>query len=266
MLKPFTAFWNKDYKTQFGSALKKRLISFTKALHSDLEKEGLPSFEEAGIFLADDCLITLRNLGFLSDENFIRALGPRFQDPMLMGRIWRLWIISWSLSSNWKKPGMVLDFGTYNGKAIFTACKYSVLCNPEHNTSDKEIILADMYENPPLEARKLDHSPTLHENVQNMFKGLPGAKVIKGRIPDSCKNLDFTKGVSWCQIDLNSADSDLSAFKMIYPYLNSGSHVIFDDYGFSRYKQTQEKLDSFLKTTGERICELPTGQGLFIKV
>ena len=97
-----------------------------------------------------------------------------------------------------------------------------------------------------------------------MFNGLAGAKLME-EFRSPAKIL-ISPRVSWCQIDLNSADSDLSAFKMIYPYLNSGSHVIFDDYGFSRYKQTQEKLDSFLKTTGERICELPTGQGLFIKV
>ena len=122
-----------------------------------------------------------------------------------------------------------------------------------------------MYENPPSEARKNDHSPVLHENVQVLFRGFPGAQVVKGRIPESCEKIDFSTGVSWCQIDLNSADSDLSAFKMIYPYLSSGSHVIFDDYGFSRYKETQVKLDNFLQAYGERVCELPTGQGLFIK-
>ena len=51
----------------------------------------------------------------------------------------------------------------------------------------------------------------------------------------------------WSQIDLNSAEADLGAFEFIYEKLTKGAIVIFDDYGFARYKKTQESIDRFLK-------------------
>ena len=119
--------------------------------------------------------------------------------------------------------------------------------------------------NPPVEARKSDHGENLANEVRLLFQSLPGLSVIEGEIPSSLAVLDFDEGISWCQIDLNSSTFDLAAFETIYPYLLPGSHVIFDDYGFSRYKSTQIALDNFLKDKKEGICELPTGQGLLIK-
>ena len=262
MLNPFTAFWNKDYHSSVGKIILKNLISLKNSLDQDFDN----NLANSGIFFADDCFVGLRNLGFLQDDNFVRALGPRANDPILMGRIWRLWIVSWSLSSKWGDEGMIIDLGTYNGKALFSACKYACLSNPKVNLKNKRIIAADLFENPPEEAKKKEHGPLLFETVKNQFRGFPKAEIIKGLLPFSLADTNFDQGISWCQIDLNSAQADTSSFEFIYKHLLPGSHVIFDDYGFSRYKDTQFKLDNFLSNHGnERICELPTGQGLLIK-
>ena len=266
MLKPLTSFWNKEYKSKsYGKALVFRLKEFDSILTKTAKTFGINSKEKLGIFYSDDCFVIFRNLGFLSNPLFVRALGPRSADLFLMGRLWRLWLISWSLSSRWDKPGIVLDLGTYNGKAMFTACKYAALKKPEQKLHDKIVIVADFFEDPPKEARKTDHGKNLETEVKKLFRHLPKAKVVKGEIPSSLENFDWSCGISWCQIDLNSAQADLSAFQFIYEKLLPGSHVIFDDYGFSRYKDTQVALDDFLSTKPESICELPTGQGLFIK-
>ena len=157
---PFTAFWNKDYTTNIGIVLKKHLTSLHSSLSSKFGIADGNSYSSHGIYFADDCFIALRNLGFLKDELFIKAVGPRSSDKVLMGRIWRLWFISWSLSVKWSTKGMVLDLGTYNGKAMFTACKYAHLKNKNVPLSDQHIILADIFENPPQEAKKADHCST----------------------------------------------------------------------------------------------------------
>ena len=169
-LTPFTAFWNKDYGTSTGKSLKRYLQSLNSSLSDKLGITDENSYSKNGIYFADDCFITLRNLGFLKDPLFIKAVGPRSSDKVLMGRIWRLWFISWSLSVKWSSQGIILDLGTYNGKAMFTACKYAHLKNIDIPLSDQKIVLADIFENPPKEARKADHSSTLHVEVQNSFK------------------------------------------------------------------------------------------------
>ena len=265
MLIPVTAFWNKDYQSERGTLLKRVLLEFNSVIDKLLSSLGYARKSDLNIFFADDLFVSVRNLGFLSDPLFIRAVGPRSTDKILMGRIWRLWILSWSLASRWKTKGIILDLGTYNGKAMFTACKYAALVNPDVDKSTKKIYLADLFVNPPIEARKSDHGKNLANEVRLLFQSIPGLRVIEGEIPSSLASLNFDEGISWCQIDLNSSTFDLAAFETIYPYLMPGSHVIFDDYGFSRYKKTQLSLDKFLREKSETICELPTGQGLFIK-
>ena len=263
---PVTAFWNKDYSTtDKGSKLKHILIQLHNNLGNALGLSEKNSYADNGVYFADDCLIVLRNLGFLEDPTFIKAVGIRTKESYLMGRLWRLWFISWSLSTQWPKNGIILDLGTYNGKAMFSACKYASLKHPDLSLAAQKLILADLFEDPPAEAKKADHSSNLHLDVEQLFRAFSNTTVAKGFIPQSIDSADFSQGIKWCQIDLNSADSDLKAFNFIYDKLLPGSHVIFDDYGFSRYKETQIALDNFLKGKRETIFELPTGQGFLIK-
>ena len=262
-LQPITAFWNKQYySSDYGKKLLAIMNEFTvkiKRLNNQINSE------KGQIFHSDDCITVFRNLGFLEDPVFIRAVGPRANDKVLMGRLWRLWITSWSLYSCWELDGDVLDLGTYNGKAFFTSLKYSILKSDNKPKKNGKIILADLFEDPPKEAKKSDHGPELHGEVINMFQNLcPDAIVVKGFLPDSIKNYNL-QDVSWCQLDLNKAEADLECLKFVYPLLNKGAHVIFDDYGASRYSKTQQMIDEFMTDKPERILELPTMQGLLIK-
>jgi O-methyltransferase len=262
---PFTAFWNKQYKeTDFGAYLASSLQNLSAKISELSSANGRDLIREGGVYFADDLFVPLRNLGFLDDPLFVRALGPRSSDRILMARIWRIWITSWSLRACWNIKGDIVDLGTYNGKAMYTACKYSLLAHKHHKTNGR-ILLADLFENPPVEARKSDHSSELHQKVHRLFTPLfDYAIVVKGSIPTSLLDCNI-KSIAWAQIDLNSAKSDLSAIEFVYNRLQPGAHVIFDDYGFQRYKKTQEVVDSFFLNKMERVLELPTGQGLVIK-
>lgn len=262
-LQPITAFWNKQYySSDYGKKLLAIMKEFTEKLQT-LNSE--INSKEGQIFHADDCITVFRNLGFLEDPIFLRAVGPRANDKILMGRLWRLWITSWSLHSCWELDGDVLDLGTYNGKAFFTALKYSILKSKNNQKKSGKVILADLFEDPPKEAKKSEHGPELYGQVSDMFQTLcPEAIVVKGFLPNSIKNFYLQK-VSWCQIDLNKAEADLECLKFIYPLLNKGAHIILDDYGASRYSKTQKMVDDFMIDKPERILELPTMQGLLIK-
>ena len=191
MLNPFTAFWNKDYHSSVGKIILKNLISLKNSLDQDFDN----NLANSGIFFADDCFVGLRNLGFLQDDNFVRALGPRANDPILMGRIWRLWIVSWSLSK-WGDEGMIIDLARITERH-YEFCKYACLSNPKVNLKNKRIIAADLFETGRGKRKNMAHC---FETVKNQFRGYPKAEIIKGLLPFSLADTNFDQGISWCQI------------------------------------------------------------------
>jgi hypothetical protein len=50
----------------------------------------------------------------------------------------------------------------------------------------------------------------------------------------------------------------------VYERLLPGAVVVFDDYGFRRYRESALRHQKFLKGK-EQVLELPTGQGLLVK-
>ncbi len=250
------AFFNKEYRDSedgpFLMALQASFISHMRSKYSGV----LPDH----IYYADDCFVTYRNLGFLSDEEFSRACASAGFDSVLYGRIWRVWVVACTMLAAWKQSGTIADFGTYNGKVLCAALAY---CTAKLGSRDDKVVAFDLFEDPPEEARKIEHGPKLFEQVSRRLAPLGDVQVVKGELPRSIKQKPID-AIVWAQIDLNSAQADLDTFKAIYPILLKGAVVIFDDYGFSRYSDTQCRLDEFLSADHRRVLELPTGQGLYI--
>jgi hypothetical protein len=216
-------------------------------------------------FFADDCFVVYRNLGFLSDPLFTRACTDAALDQVLLGRIWRIYILAWSMAQIWRKGGTIIDAGTYNGKAFETALRYSILLSDQATSKARNrLIVADIFENPPHEAAKADHGPSLHMDVERRLNAIYPTEVVKGSLPESLASFKLVS-INWLQIDLNSASADLETFSYLFDYLANGAFVIFDDYGFSRYEATHKALNEFLKEKSKNsILELPSGQGLYI--
>jgi hypothetical protein len=258
MFREFSAFFNKQYRDQAdGGFLITLQQAFLKALRSGYADKQLPNH----IFYADDCFVVYRNLGFLKDPDFQEALAAAEVDSVLLGRVWRIWLLAWSMQCRWQSEGLLLDCGTYNGRAFQVALHYS-----KTRLGDRKdaIVACDLFEDPPDEARKKDHGPNLREKVAKQLGQYGQVQVIQGALPQSLMHA-VGSPITWCQIDLNSALADSETFRCVLPKLADGAMVIFDDYGFSRYEETQMELDEIaLKLTNSRIMELPTGQGLYV--
>jgi O-methyltransferase len=256
-LREFTAFFNKQYRDQpDGSFLHNLQQAFLEKLLDINQGKSLPEH----VFYADDCFVVYRNLGFLKDEDFQLALRKAKVDKVIMGRVWRLWLLAWSMHSRWKTEGSFVDCGTYNGCALEVGLNY---CVQKLGARDGAIFACDLFENPPNEARKVEHGPHLHETVEQRIAHCGDTIVVKGALPGSLDN-QALGNITWCQIDLNSAAADADTFRALLSKLTDGAMVIFDDYGFSRYSDTQKELDIIANALGNRILELPTGQGLYI--
>lgn len=252
-----TAFYNKQYKDEAdGQDLINIQRDFINALARTNRNKKLPHHA----FYADDCFVLYRNLGFLYNESFAEALTYCGADDALYARIWRVWVLAWSVRLKWSGKGAILDCGTYNGKALQVALHYARLSGQSRKGP---IIACDLFESPPNESRKVDHGPSLHKQTYMRLAEYGNVHVIKGKLPNIFSKFNLPQ-IDWCQIDLNSASADGDTFRAIFDKLCDGAVVILDDYGFSRYKETQAKLDSICEALQVSILELPTGQGLYI--
>jgi O-methyltransferase len=256
LLKETHAFFNKEYRDRRDGSF---LLSLQTAFLSQIQKKYGGALPEH-IYYADDCFVTYRNLGFLSDSTFASVCEKSEFDDVLYGRIWRIWVVTCSMLSAWNTRGVIADFGTYNGKALSAAIGY---CTSLLGHRQGGLYAYDLFENPPAEAMKREHGPELYEAVSRRLSLLGDVQVVKGQLPQSIE-LESMDKIVWAQIDLNSAHADVETFKKIYPFLVKGAVVIFDDYGFLRYAETQRLLDDFLSADNRRIMELPTGQGMYI--
>jgi O-methyltransferase len=262
MLRPILAFFNKSFHdSPYGKPLQQVLTQTAKSLPLNGSND---IANDIGAYMFDDMLVWLKNLGFLKDPDFIAAVGNYKSDTIVMTKIWRIWIVASTLASTWQTEGISLDIGTYDGKSIEIALDYCMRKFDGKNLLPKQVMLYDAFENPPEESKKTNHSPTLHVEVEERLKRFANVSVHKGFVPDV---LDSSLGsiVRWAQIDLNSAEYDSAAFIHILPRLAQGAIVVFDDYGFLRYKDTQAELNRIVSGKDlSPIIELPTGQGIYV--
>lgn len=260
-LKPVFQIWNKSFKnSRTTQAFAKKLSLFLSELKGFLNSES----SELSAFAFDDSFVWFRNLGFLKDSAFNSAASEYSNDPVVMSKIWRIWIISSLLASISQKDGDIVDIGTYDGKSFLIALRYALLKKNSVVNKNFSVLLYDAFENPPDEARKSNHGKELFDNVCNLFQEYSFVLPVKGYVPESCIGTQ-SKQIKWAQIDLNSAEYDCKAFLYVLPRLTEGAIVVFDDYGFARYKSTQESLNRIVDYHNlNPIIELPTGQGLYI--
>ncbi|HEX6958962.1 MAG TPA: TylF/MycF/NovP-related O-methyltransferase [Ferrovibrio sp.] len=257
-VKPVFALINKEYnKPPFGT--KESQQRFGGLMQSAMQMLGANQ-PGSGAAAVDDMVVWFRNLGFLQQPDFIAAFEPYLGDNTLRARIWRIYMLCWAAKSCLGLAGDFMDVGCYDGKTVDVMERY---CN-FRATAGKTWWLYDMFENPPDEARKVSHGPQLFDRVRGMFEPFGNFRVIKGAVPDS-----FAQGlpgkVAFAQLDLNVAAPELAALEIIYERMVPGGMIVFDDFGFRRYRDSHDAEMGFFRARGDVVWESPTGQGLFIK-
>jgi O-methyltransferase len=195
----------------------------------------------------DDLFVWFRNLFFTTDPKFEAACGSL--NFVLRARLWRLYTLCWAAEQT---TGAMVDIGTYDGKAWEVVLRYS---------PNRPAYAYDFFDGVPEEARKSDHGPNLADAVRQRLASY-GCSVYAGDVRQHLVTLPDTIG--FCQVDLNDAEAEGAVFPTVYERLTPGAIVIFDDYGFRRYRDSALTHQRFLEGK-EQILELPTGQGLLVK-
>lgn len=257
-LTPNFALFNKEFtKPPFDNPLVKNL--FVMHVQALAQMLGLNQ-AGSGAAVHDDMMVWYRNLGFLEDIDFIRAMGPHAKDPILLARVWRIYTLCWAARSCLGVEGDFVDLGCYDGKTVEVMERFCDFRQVEGKTW----WLYDIFDNPPQEAKKSGHGPQLFDQVRGYFEPLGNFKVIKGAVP-----LSFQQGlpekIAFAQIDLNAAEPELAVLPTVVERLVPGGMIVFDDFGFKRYRLSHVGEREFFRARGELVWESPTGQGLYIK-
>lgn len=256
MTLPLGAFLNKDYSLLFDS--EERVKAFLSAINH-MAQELRINTPGCHATYHDDLFVWFRNLFFLGDERFQEAFSEFSEDTTLRARMWRIYNLCWALDQGLNAAGDVVDIGCYDGKTTKVFCNYNKAAMQGRN-----LYVFDLFDNAPEESRKASHGPDLAAVVKKRLKAylpvmVPGdvTQTIPAALPDK---------ICFAHIDLNYAEAEAHVFPEVYARMDRGAVAVFDDYGFKRYRQSAEAHREFLSGKPEKILELPTGQGLFIKV
>lgn len=229
---------------------------------------------------ADHLRVWHKTVDFMRDERFMSAYRRGMNSGHVIGRPaesmedihieWRIHMCCWAAWHASRLPGDFVECGTNTGIMSLAICEYV-----DFNATDKNFYLFDTFAGIPLEqlsereralGRADENSmyPDCWEIAQRNFAPYPRAKLVRGRVPETLSTVEIGP-VAYLCIDMNIAAPERAALEHFWPRLVTGAPVIFDDYGWTPYREQKDSLDAFARSQGVEIATLPTGQGLLIK-
>jgi O-methyltransferase len=114
-------------------------------------------------------------------------------------------------------------------------------------------------------ANKHYREPGIYDYVVDRFKPFPKVKVIKGFLPESLEQA-CPERISFLHVDLNSPAAEVAVLEKLFDRVSPGGAIVFDDYGWKLFEKQKIAEDEFMRSRGHEVLELPTGQGLVIKM
>jgi hypothetical protein len=229
--------------------------------------------ETFGRVYADDNLIALqRAAGFLKDDRFRTAFFANARSNQERSLAWRLHTLTWAAEHCLRIDGDFVECGVYRGFSFGVIADYL-----RWEEVDRRIYLYDTFQGIPDAYNSEGHSNKVHEeetkfdkdsiynSVVERFKKYPNVTIVKGIVPDSFVQACPAR-IAFMHIDMNSSKSEIAALDALWDRVTPGGVVVFDDYGWSGYAAQKVSEDAWMMARGYRILELPTGQGLIIKM
>lgn len=160
-------------------------------------------------------------------------------------------------------PGDVAEVGVYKGGTA------KLLANLIEQS--KNLYLFDTFAGIPSSDLCLDYHKTGDfertslERVKRYLGDCKGIHFYQGIFPDTATPI---KDKVFClvHIDVDIYKSVLDCCDFFYPRMVKGGIMIFDDYGFLTCSGAKKAVDEFFLGKAEKICYLPTGQGIVIRL
>jgi len=224
---------------------------------------------------ADDLCVHHKSLAFMAQPRFKEAYARGVNSGHQFGHDlhieWRIHVSLWAASHAMRLEGDFVECGVNTGIASLAICHYVNL-----NATPRLFWLFDTFQGIPEEQMSADekalgrvqHSRTYYrdcyEIAKNNFAPYSGARLVRGRVPDTLANVEISK-VAYLSLDMNIVEPEMAAIRHFWPKLSPGAPVVLDDYGWAEYAPQQVAMDAFADSVGCKVLTLPTGQGLLLK-
>ncbi len=166
-----------------------------------------------------------------TDGDFSRAY-EKVKDHTLVDQ-YRCYML-WQMALQQRHiDGDILEVGVWRGGT-------GALLKQALSGGSKKVWLADTFEGVvkagprDLTYRGGEHADTSRETVENLLASVEGAEtaILTGIFPDDTAHELGNTQFCMCHIDVDVYQSALDILNWLWPRLNSGGTVVFDDYGF----------------------------------
>jgi O-methyltransferase len=155
-------------------------------------------------------------------------------------------------------PGDAVEVGVYKGGT-------ARLLAGQLAGAEKTLYVFDTFEGLPSPdeekdtLKKGDFGDVSFEEVRSFLSGSGNVNVTKGFFPESGA---FLSGHRFCfaHVDVDLYRSVLDCCEFLWPRMNPGGVVVFDDYGDVSCPGAKQAVDEFFSDKPERPVYLPTGQ------
>ena len=219
-------------------------------------------------FQAENLLVCDRSVTFRNDRDFLSIYKDLAENAKEKERKWRVHVFLWAFKNGLLLDGDIIECGVFRGFSSAVAVRYT-----EFEKIDKKLFLFDTWEGIPEAQMDKDRKQIeAYKNIENYekvverFSSYKNVKLIKGQVPDVFKTIEMPKKISFLHLDMNNATAEIGALEALFEKMVKGAICILDDFGFQiAREQTRAETDWFSKR-GFPICEIPTGQGIVIKV
>jgi O-methyltransferase len=180
----------------------------------------------------------------------------------------KCWHLSSLAAQALSLPGDFMECGVYKGG---TAMLLSRVLARAPAPGTRKLLLFDSFSGmrqttPGQDLHQIGHfADTSVEDVQKRVGWFKGAEFYPGWIPETFRGLEHRQ-FAFAHVDVDLHQSVLDCCQFIYPRLNGGGIMVFDDYGVPSCPGARRAVDSFFNKKPEVPLILSTGQALVFKL
>ncbi len=220
----------------------------------------------------NDMLITIeRNLSFRNDQKFMSCYAAAVTNDQERSLLWRLHTLAWAAKNSLNVEGDFVECGVFKGFCSGVVLNYLDFQDlsrkaylydtfsglPDKTSTNEERAWNDYY-------KKFD-ADSLYDGVRDKFSSFKNVIIVRGIVPDTFE-VAAPEKIAFLHIDMNSVSAEMLALEHLFDKVTPGGFIVLDDFGWVSNRNQMLAELAFMNERGHHVMELPTGQGVIIKL